>query len=150
MLKLQEKKKKQFQIQEDGKTVCNLEVPTISSKYGTGNEGHMVLGKITGKALVLSNTITKTGVCTVSTIDFTWPDGGNISHTQILPRNFIAIDGISLTVCKSTPGKTFSVQLGCKTMETVTLAQFKKKGDYVNVEAGGLGKSSLSSAINLF
>ncbi|KAF4734903.1 Riboflavin synthase alpha chain [Perkinsus olseni] len=90
------------------------------------NSGHVVQGHIDG-----------TGV-----IEKMWRDGESIRvlPAYIVPKGFIAIDGVSLTVCEVNPKTcTFTIMLVPHTQAVITLPH-KTVGDRVNLEVDCLAK----------
>ncbi|KAF4747307.1 Riboflavin synthase alpha chain [Perkinsus olseni] len=98
------------------------------------NSGHVVQGHIDG-----------TGV-----IEKMWRDGESIRvrirafpevlPAYIVPKGFIAIDGVSLTVCEVNPKTcTFTIMLVPHTQSSITLPH-KTVGDRVNLEVDCLAK----------
>jgi len=51
----------------------------------------------------------------------------------ILPKGFIALDGVSLTVCECDPKGYFTINLIPETLRITTFG-FKKEGDHINLE----------------
>ena len=97
-----------------------------SLKMGQELGGHIVSGHVFGKAPIVSlDSLTNQCKMTLQ-LDPSW-------KRFIVPKGFIAIDGVSLTVSHE---EDLSVYLIPETLQRTTLG-FKKIGDIVNVELEG-------------
>lgn len=115
----------------------NLEAPL---KLGDEIGGNLIQGHVEGVAEVIERT----------------EEGENcrmVFHLPphllqyIIPKGFIAVDGISLTVVNVSPQeRTFSIALIPETRKRTTLG-FKKKGDTVNIETDVLVRSMLQRSM---
>lgn len=100
---------------------------TPSSRMG----GHFVQGHIDGTGTILEISPDEESLWLTIAFD---PD----QMRYVVPKGFIAVDGISLTVVDAFDDR-FTIMLVAYTQEHVTLAA-KRPGDRVNVEVDILGK----------
>jgi len=114
--------------------LVNIERPL---KIDSRNSGHTVEGHVDCTGEILEK----------------WQDGDSlrvrvearklIEKGLIVPKGYISLDGVSLTVCEVTP-ESFTVMLVAHTQQIITLP-LKKVGDCVNLEANVTGKYANAS-----
>ncbi|MDO6447219.1 riboflavin synthase subunit alpha [Colwellia sp. 1_MG-2023] len=96
-----------------------------SLKVGDEIGGHIVSGHVHTKARLVERKQTDTNCCMLFTLDPQW-------HKYILPKGFITINGISLTVGEFSKG-VFAVHLIPETLARTNLASLSLQ-DEVNIE----------------
>ncbi|GAA6206560.1 MULTISPECIES: riboflavin synthase subunit alpha [Thalassotalea] len=99
----------------------------VERSLSVGDEigGHMVSGHVHTKATLVENKVTDKNCCMSFEIDTKW-------HKYILPKGFITVNGISLTVGELTNGQ-FTVHLIPETLSRTNLASLALL-DEVNIE----------------
>lgn len=100
----------------------------VERSYKVGDEigGHILSGHVFGTAKI--SKIVKTEMNHTLTIQCN-PEW----MKYILPKGFIALDGVSLTICDCDPDGHFTINLIPETLKMTTFG-FKKEGDNINLE----------------
>jgi len=106
-----------------GKKVNLERSATMSTEIG----GHILSGHVTGTATIVKIAKPKNNHIVTFRVEKTW-------MKYILPKGFIALDGVSLTVVDVSPAQgTFTVYFIPETLQRTTFG-FKKERDHVNLE----------------
>lgn len=97
-----------------------------SARYGDEIGGHMISGHIVGTVEIAEMQTSPNNLRIKLTVPQGWRD-------YILEKGFVALNGVSLTVCNVTSSGSFEVCLIPETLRICTFAQ-KHKGDLLNLE----------------